>query len=243
MPEADGNPKVSIVIPFYNDRHITEAVDSALAQTYSNVEVIVVDDGSTAYADLLKPYLGRICYLGKPNGGTASALNHGFRYASGEYIAWLSSDDFFYPDKVKRQLAAMRSADAWIGHTGFDLVDGRGKYKQIGIIPPSSGHELLRAFRSCNPINGCTVMMKKKLYERIGSFNEQQPYTQDLDYWYRVMLAGFSVHLTPEPLIAYRWHDGMGTVRHKEAIELETKLLFAKYERRWNQYLSQLGIR
>ncbi|WP_127533312.1 glycosyltransferase family 2 protein [Paenibacillus kobensis] len=237
----DDHPKVSIIIPFYNDPYVKEAVESALSQTYLNIEVIVVDDGSTQHAELLKPYEGRICYLGKSNGGTASALNHGFRHASGEYVAWLSSDDFFYPDKVKKQLAAMRSADAWIGHTGFDCIDGKGRYTQFGITPPASAHDLMRAFTSCNPVNGCTVMMRKSLFNWIGPFNEQQTFTHDLDYWYRVMLAGFPFHLTPEPLTAYRWHEDMGTMRNKERIERETQALFSSYRNRWSLYLRQLG--
>ncbi|GFN31018.1 glycosyltransferase [Paenibacillus xylaniclasticus] len=235
-------PKVSIVIPFYNDPYVREAIESALAQTYPNIEVIVVDDGSTKHTELLKPYEGRIYYLGKANGGTASALNHGFRYASGDYIVWLSSDDFLYPDKVEKQLADMRRADAWIGHTGFDTVDGKGRYTQFGITPPANPHELMLAFRSCNPVNGCTVMMRKSLFNRIGPFNEEQTFTHDLDYWYRVMLAGFHFHLTPEPLTAYRWHEHMGTMRNRERIERETKALFRRYERRWSQHLRRFGI-
>jgi len=137
----------------------------------------------------------------------------------------------------------MQSVDAWIGHTGFDVVDGRGKYTQVGIIPPRTAHDLLRSFKSSNPINGCTVMMRKELFKRIGLFNEHQRYTHDLDYWYRVMLSGYPVHLTPEPLIAYRWHEGMGTVQHQNVIEQETKALFRHYEHRWSMYLKQLGIR
>jgi len=235
------HPRVSIIIPFYNDPYVREAVESALSQTYPDVEVIVVDDGSTKHAELLKPYEGRICYLGKSNGGTASALNHGIRYASGEYVAWLSSDDFFYPDKVRKQLASMRSADAWIGHTGFDSIDGRGRYTQFAIMPPAGAHDLLRAFVRSNPVNGCTVMMRKALFDRIGPFDERQTFTHDLDYWYRVMLAGFPFHLTPEPLTAYRWHEDMGTMRNKERIERETKALFGKYERRWSQHLRRSG--
>ena len=78
-------PKVTIVIPFYNDPYVREAVDSALLQTYENLEIIVVDDGSTSHSDKLDSYGERIYYLGKANGGTASALNYGFRYASGDY--------------------------------------------------------------------------------------------------------------------------------------------------------------
>ena len=68
-------PKVSIIIPFYNDSYIDQAVVSALYQTYPNIEIIVVDDGSTQHQYRLAPYLSRIIYLGKANGGTASALN------------------------------------------------------------------------------------------------------------------------------------------------------------------------
>ncbi|MWC28643.1 glycosyltransferase [Paenibacillus sp. MMS18-CY102] len=236
-------PKVSIVIPFYNDPYVREAVDSALAQSHRNVEVIVVDDGSTEHAELLKPYANRIHYLGKANGGTASALNHGFRHASGEYVAWLSSDDVFYPDKIKRQLAAMRSVDAWIGHTGFDCIDGIGRYTQFAVAPPSRTHELLQAFRTSNPVNGCTVMMRKSLFRSIGPFDERLQYTQDLDYWIRVLLAGVPFHLTPEPLIAYRWHERMGTLRNKVAIEQETRATFRTYESRYKAFLSQLGVR
>ncbi|EFM08950.1 glycosyl transferase family 2 [Paenibacillus curdlanolyticus YK9] len=236
-------PKVSIVIPFYNDPYVREAVDSALSQSYRNIEVIVVDDGSTAHAELLKPYGDRIHYLGKANGGTASALNHGFRHASGEYIAWLSSDDVFYPDKIKQQLDGMRSVDAWIGHTGFDCIDGKGRYTQFAIAPPKDTHDLLRSFRHSNPVNGCTVMMRKPLYQAIGPFNERLPYTQDLDYWFRVLLAGFPFHLTPDPLIAYRWHEQMGTLRNKQAIEQETQETFHRYENRYKAFLLQLGIK
>ncbi|GJM76095.1 hypothetical protein HMSSN036_83110 [Paenibacillus macerans] len=92
-------PTVSVIIPFYNCPYVEQAVQSALNQTYRPLEVIVVDDGSTSHAERLAPYRPHIHYLGKANGGTASALNHGIRHASGEYIAWLSSDDVFIRTK------------------------------------------------------------------------------------------------------------------------------------------------
>src|SRR5689334_17046366 len=105
--EIEVLPLVTIVIPFYNCAYIDQAVQSALNQTYKPLEIIVVDDGSTRHADRLTPYLPYISYMGKANGGTATALNHGIRNASGEYIAWLSSDDLFYPDKIAHQVAFM----------------------------------------------------------------------------------------------------------------------------------------
>lgn len=236
-------PKVTIVIPFFNDPYITQAVDSALAQTYPNIEIIVVDDGSTKHAKLLAPYAGRIHYLGKANGGTASALNHGFRLASGEYIAWLSSDDYFYPEKIALQVEAMERHGRMISHTGFDLIDETGFVTAKGIIPP--GREMAqfyRGFLNSNPVNGCTVMMSKQLYRHIGPFDEKLLYTHDLDYWYRVILAGFPFLLLPEALTAYRRHSEMGSVRHRLAIQKEIAATNDAYASRYQSFLAVLGL-
>lgn len=240
---GSAKPKVSIIIPFYNDPYVREAVESALAQTYDNIEIIVIDDGSTIHADKLRPYEGRIHYVGKENGGTASALNCGFRLASGKYIAWLSSDDRFYPDKIKRQVEAMERQQAQISHTGFDIIDGAGRMKELDLIPPGKQvGDFYRAFLSSNPVNGCTVMMTKQLYRRTGPFHEGRRYTHDLDYWFRVLLAGTPFLLIPEPLCAYRKHDAMGTVRHQAVIAQEVKETFALYEKRWQAYVRELGF-
>ncbi|QHT62596.1 glycosyltransferase [Paenibacillus lycopersici] len=243
MTLASSRPVVSIVIPFYNDPFVTEAIESALAQTYRDLEIIVVDDGSQTHQDLLHRYEGRVHYIGKSNGGTASALNTGFRLASGKYVAWLSSDDRFYPDKIKRQVDAMERTNTMISHTGFDVIDGRGKMTAFDIIPPDvvSG-DFYRAFQKSNPVNGSTVVMAKELFRIIGGFDETKRYTHDLDYWFRVLLAGTPFLLLPEPLCAYRRHEEMGTVKHKEAIELEVRSTFAKYEARWKLYLKSLGL-
>jgi len=100
------NPLVSVVIPVYNSaEYIVETIKSALAQHYKPFEVIVVDDGSTDNTkDLLEPYLHRISYLYKENGGPASARNTGVNNAKGEYIAFLDADDLWMPEKLARQM-------------------------------------------------------------------------------------------------------------------------------------------
>lgn len=236
-------PKVSIIIPFYNDPYIGKAVESALAQTYPNIEIIVVDDGSDKHADLLQPYLERIHYLGKENGGTASALNHGFRLAAGKYIAWLSSDDQFYPEKIALQVAAMEQQGRLISHTGFDEMDADGQVQMAAIVPPGQNmKQFYQAFLTSNPVNGCTVMMSRQLYQHIGPFDETLPFTHDLDYWYRVILAGFPFILLPDALTAYRRHNEMGSVRHRHAVEQEIQMTRVKYESRWQTYLTELGL-
>lgn len=82
-------PKVSIVIPFYNCAYIEQAVHSAIHQTYPHIEVIVVDDGSTEHVERLQPFMDSIRYIRKENGGTATALNEGIKHATGDYFVWL----------------------------------------------------------------------------------------------------------------------------------------------------------
>ncbi|MEF2967944.1 glycosyltransferase [Paenibacillus sp. M1] len=217
-------PIVSIIIPFYNCSYIDQAVQSALNQTYSPIEVIVVDDGSTRHAERLAPYLPYINYLGKANGGTASALNHGIRNAAGEYIAWLSSDDLFYPDKINRQVSFMMEQHARISHTNFNYIDSGGNVTQYDVAPLSvvtNPVDFYRCFLNANPVNGCTVMIKKELFQTVGLFDENLPYTHDLDFWFRAIRSGAHFPFLNATLTAYRWHEGMGTLRHQEKIQVE----------------------
>ncbi len=101
-------PLVSIVIPVYNGaNYVAEAIDSALAQTYSRIEVLVINDGSNdnnATRDIALSYGERIRYIEKENGGVASALNRGIKEMNGDYFSWLSHDDLYFPQKVQTQV-------------------------------------------------------------------------------------------------------------------------------------------
>lgn len=224
------NPLVSIIIPFYNCPYIEQAIVSALRQTYRRIEIIVVDDGSTIHADKIRPFMSRIRYLGKANGGTATALNHGIRMSSGQYIAWLSSDDMFYPDKVKKQVHFMLRHQSSLGFSAFDEIDSHnnvtGKHIAARYLNTS---EFIRALATVNPINGCTVMLRRDLLSRIGTFNEDFPFTHDYELWLRAAANGVHMHFLDEPLTMYRVHGGMGTQRHWAAIQNEVAHLQAHY--------------
>jgi glycosyltransferase involved in cell wall biosynthesis len=235
-------PKVSIVIPFYNCPYIEQAIVSALGQTYPNVEIIVVDDGSTMHTEKIAPFMTRISYLGKANGGTASALNHGIRMASGQYIAWLSSDDMFYPDKIERQLNFMLAHQAVIGYTAFDEIDAYNNIiNRYAAARFPNQVEFVRSLITSCPINGCTVMMKKELISHVGMFNESLPYTHDYDLWNRIVLGGVFVHFLDEPLTMYRWHGEMGTRKHWPVIQQEIAQLQLFYRDRLQGYVQLLG--
>ncbi|MGZ9585242.1 glycosyltransferase [Paenibacillus marinisediminis] len=234
-------PLVSIVIPFYNDPYIAEAIESALAQTYMNKEIIVVDDGSTSFMDRIKPYRSRIKYARKNNGGTASALNHGIRRSSGSYITWLSSDDRFYPKKLEVQTKYLVNRGGYISHTNFDLINSEGHITESGAgMKIATASAFYHSFFEGNPINGCTIMMKRDLLKRVGQFDEGLPYTHDLDLWYRVMLAGYDFHYIPDRLTAYRRHDAMGTVRHRDAIAIELQRTNSRYHPALRQFIQHI---
>jgi len=221
---------VSIVIPFYNCPYIEQAVQSALDQTYPNIEVIVIDDGSTMHQERLIPYHQHIHYIGKGNGGTASAMNYGFQVASGKYVAWLSSDDRFVPHKIAYQTAFMEQMNAQISHTNFDIMNEYGHITSVDEgMKFGTARSFIDSFRSICPVNGCTIMMRRGLLSELGGFNEGLRYTHDYELWIRVLLSGIDFHYINQPLTVYRRHSGMGTVRHMPAIQQELAMISAQY--------------
>jgi glycosyltransferase involved in cell wall biosynthesis len=234
-------PKVTIVIPFYNCPYVDQAISSALAQTYPNVEVIVVDDGSNQHSERIVPFLDRIHYVGKANGGTASALNYGIQLASGEYVAWLSSDDLFHPNKLAMQIPFMQENKSLISYTPFDTIDMASQLLESSVAVRFPNQvEFIRSFLYGDAINGCTVVMKKELCAQVGMFNEKLPYTHDYDLWMRVSLAGIPIHFLDESLIMYRWHGQMGTLKYSEAIALETQLTRKRYRKQLQEMVKQM---
>lgn len=223
-------PVVSVIIPFYNCPFVDQAIQSVLHQTYGHIEIVLVDDGSTLHVDKVAPYMDRICYLGKANGGTASALNHGIRHATGTYIAWLSSDDLFHPDKIARQLAFMLARDAWVSFTNYDLIDANSTTTERYAGPCfSTVWEFYQAFFASVPVHGCTVMAKKEMFNQMGYFNEGLLYTQDYEMWMRVVLSGFDFYYLHDSLTLFRWHGGNGTIRHQSRMAEEVQYIRTTY--------------
>ncbi|MFJ7470110.1 glycosyltransferase [Peribacillus frigoritolerans] len=222
--------RVSIIIPFYNCPFIDQAIESALNQTYKNVEVIVVNDGSTEYSEKIIPFKSQIRYLEKENGGTASALNLGIKNSTGDYFTWLSSDDIYYKDKVLKQLTFMKEKNAYFSYTNYSLINAdnhdiaqmAGKYFNNKI-------DVLQNLRNENHINGCTVMMKMQVFSAIGIFNENLKFTQDYDFWLRA-LQNYEIYYLHDQLVKYRVHNRMGTRRFSEYLIKEVEILRERYD-------------
>ncbi|MDT2046465.1 glycosyltransferase [Priestia flexa] len=231
--------KVSVIVPFYNCAYIDQALDSLLKQTYSNVEIIVVNDGATEHSDRINPYLHRIIYIEKENGGTASALNVGLRHASGEYVCWLSSDDVYSANKIEHQLTFMIKENASFSYTNYHLINKKGTVtsRSIGVYYQSR-LRMLQEMSKGNFINGCTVMIKKEVFERVGTFNETLLYTHDYDMWLRI-IKQFPIHYIDNPLLYYRVHEKMGTMRYARTIRKEVKRLIASHKSTMQQAIAK----
>ncbi|OGU15526.1 MAG: hypothetical protein A2076_12720 [Geobacteraceae bacterium GWC2_53_11] len=214
-------PIISIVIPVYNgSNYLQAAIDSALAQTYRDVEVIVVNDGSCDEGKteaIAQSYGARIRYVSKENGGVASALNMGIRLAQGDYISWLSHDDIYLPDKVKRQVSLMRrqTHQRVIIYSDYEALhvdkDKLFSCKISHLTPDNYLRNMLQLlFRS--ELHGCSMLIPKDCFEEVGFFSEQLRTTQDYDLWFKLLRYGYEfVHL-PEVLIRVRWHQNQGTL-------------------------------
>ena len=128
-------PKVSIIIPVYNgSNYLKNAIECALQQTYGNLEVLVVDDGSTddgATENIAMEYGDRIRYFKKPNGGVSSALNFGIQNMTGDYFSWLSHDDAYSNDKIKDSVDLLAEhkliGEDAVAFTGGHFIDSYGK--------------------------------------------------------------------------------------------------------------------
>lgn len=202
-------PEVSVIIPTYNhERYIRSAVESAIHQDYENLEIFVIDDGSTdETAELLKPYQSKINYVYKANGGTPSALNLGLAMATGYYVCWLSADDVFMKGKVAKQVRLMES-DPSLGfcYTSFSVIDANGikQYDVNSAYYPDKREMVNHLMEGCF-INGSSVMMRASALREIGYFDEGLPQAHDYDLWLR-FLRHYNCGFLGEMLLAYRWH-------------------------------------
>lgn len=225
------NPLVSVIMPFYNCPYVNQAIESVLRQTYPHVELIIVNDGSTMYVNLIKPYLDlpTIKYIEKENGGTASALNEGIQQTSGEFFAWLSSDDLFESRKVEEQLSFMNQTNASISYTNYHLINEYNHmiYENAGVYFKNESDFLINLTNGCH-INGCTVMMKLRIFKEIGFFDESLRYAQDYDMWARIA-QHYIFHYLDKSLVKYRYHQSMNSVRHHSEQMLETEFVKNKY--------------
>lgn len=242
------NPLVSIVIPVYNGANfIKDAIDSALSQTYKNIEVIVVDDGSTDYTkEIVASYGNQIKYYKKDNGGVATALNFAIKKARGKYISWLSHDDKYYPEKVKTQIDVLKTLDDknTIIFSNYDVLNENNKT----IVPSGvhfnfnnnySSYEFEMALTFFNSkLNGCSLLIPKSIFSSIAFFDPNLRTVQDYELFVKFYLNKIKFHYIDKYLIISRHHKDQDT--HK-LLQIHIKELNGLYIRMTDSFSRLFG--
>lgn len=217
-------PKVTIIIPVYNGSNfLAEAIDAALAQTYPNCEILVVNDGSTDNGESEKialSYGNKINYYFKENGGVSSALNFAFEKMSGEWFSWLSHDDLYYPNKIEKQIDFIN--ELLLENPHIDLkkitvrcatesIDKDGKVIKTPSYKTVPKHEKIIDTILNNVSNyrlsGCSFLLPSSCINDIGAFAESIRTVSDVEYWYRLLFAGYEFYcLSTDILVKNRSH-------------------------------------
>ncbi len=222
-------PLVSIVIPVYNgSNYMREAIDSALNQTYQNIEVLVINDGSSDEGktrEIALSYGDKIRYFEKENGGVSTALNLGIREMKGDYFSWLSHDDVYYENKISIQINKITKLvnKNVIIFSNYNYINEKSivisKYKVKGIFKNSLQFVLL------GMINGITLLIPKICFKKMGNFNLELKTTQDYFLWFILAKEYKFLHLK-DFLAASRVHEEQGSVKEdafsQERIKLYT---------------------
>lgn len=220
--------KVSVIIPAYNKAEYTRrTVDSVLAQTYPDIEIIVVDDGSSdTTAQVMTQYAQRINFVRKANGGCCSARNEGIRRCTGNYVVFLDCDDLLCPEKVERCIDYLEKNPRFgFVYTGAYFIDEHDKIVGQYAHPQSREGLITSKLILGNFICNSTVLVKRPILEKAGFFDEKIFTPADWDMWLRlseIAQAGF----LQEPLTKYRIADNyifnrLALARQEEMYVLE----------------------
>lgn len=194
-------PKVSVIIPTYNRaKYVTKAIDSVLAQTYKDYEIILVDDGSADNTrEVLEPYMERIKYIYQDNAGVSAARNRGIRKAKGEWVAFLDSDDEWLPERLAVQMHQIKRNPRLVAHftnfaldmpngeviSLFELKGNLRKNETSWVIEKPLTEGLKYGFCACSNCLG-----KRRALFDAGLFDERLALYEDLDLLFRLALVG-----------------------------------------------------
>ena len=221
---------VSVIIPTRNRAHLLHrTLESVLKQSTENLEVIVVDDGSTdgsgAVAAAMDP---RVSVIRNPeSAGVSVARNRGIASASGEWIAFCDDDDLWAPNKLQEQLTAADTAGAnWVYAGDVNVND---QLRVLSGGPPPDPADVMARLPRCNPLasGGSNVVVRSNILAEVGGFDPALRRTEDWDLWIRIAQKGPPAYVR-KPLVAYRFHSGNVIWDPREMVD-EARRLAARY--------------
>jgi len=200
-------PLISVIIPVYNgQKTIRETIESVLKQTFTDFEIIVINDGSKdATLEVVERIQDpRIKLFSYPNAGQAASRNRGFSHAVGDFIAFLDADDLWTPDKLEAQLKALQdNPQAAVAYSWTDFIDESGKFLRPGAYLSVTG-DVYKNLLVVNFLeNGSNPLIHAQALTQVGEFDELLPPAEDWDMWLR-LAARYQFVVVPSPQILYR---------------------------------------
>ena len=217
----------SIIIPSYNQGNfIGQTIDSILNQSYKNVEILVIDGGSTDNTiEILKGYGNRIFWLSEKDRGQTHAINKGIALAKGNIIAYLNSDDFYLDKTLEIIVDAFTTHENALWVTGdYVIVDEEGNKVQNAIGKYKTYFRNILSFNLLivlNPIIQPSTFLSRALVDKIGLFNEDLHYVMDYEYWLKAMKIQHPI-IVKNSLSAFRIHKkSKGGSQYRKQFEEE----------------------
>ncbi len=227
------NPKVSVCIPTYNHaKFLPATVESVLAQTYANLEILIVDDGSSdgtleiaqTYAATYPDRIAVLTHPGHRNLGISATVSRGLRESTGAYCSLLGSDDLFHPQKTEEQLRYLQrhpEVDAVHSTAQFIDVDGKVLACRLGQKFPLGQAGVERLIRA-NRVADMTVLFRRSCLEQVGPHNDDLVYG-DWEFWIRVA-AQSRMGFIDKPLVSYRIHHSNASIGNPDEVNFERAL-------------------
>ena len=224
------NPKVSIILPVYNgEKYLKQAVQSVLWQTFSDFELIIINDGSTDNSsNVIKTFADlRIRVVDQENKGLISTLNIGVEMAKAEYIARIDADDIWSdPNKLAKQVKFLEENPEYVlVGTWAKIIDKTGQKTSV-LKTPTTDEEIRNKILIKNGFTHPSVIFSKDACLKAGGFDEQEKYVEDYGLWLRMGLIGKFANI-PEYLMSYRVHTGSVT-RQKNLAQCKNSLAIIK---------------
>jgi glycosyltransferase involved in cell wall biosynthesis len=227
-----GGPTISVIIPAYNTAgYIGEALDSVFAQVYTDFEIVVINDGSPdteLLEKVLDPYFGRIVYIKQENRGPSAARNAGIRCARGEHIAFLDSDDSWFPEYLSEQMKILGNSQ------GLDMV-----YSDALMYgnTPLSDKSFFQVYPPRLPVTfgnllkGCSILpshvvVRRQIVLEAGLFDESLHLLEDVDLWLRMIQCGGRIACNKQVLARHRYRSGSQSyVTSREMAEAQLRFM------------------
>lgn len=240
-------PLVSVVMPVYNcATYLPEALVSLLIQTFTDFEIIAVNDGSTDDSpEILKRFAkfdSRIKIIDQKNGGIVKALNHGIEKARGQYIARMDGDDISFPNRFKEQVAILeKSPDIVLVAGDFEVIDESSQTIYREQVAPDNEF-IQRAFYLRNAIAHGSVMFRKSALNSVGYYSDAYGPTEDMELWMRLLEHG---DFTATGTSIYRWRvnsQGITSTNNPESVRQATKHLHRRWKKKIPRYLTRKAL-